>query len=158
MASKKDMKPKNKVVRKPEASKPSSRRNLSAGSSSSKKQSLIQDITNRYRVTAREARDIVTAVSTTARAFTGAGDPDKGTDFGVGVFKKGRRVGTVSRGDTKSLAVKNLAKQVGEVYTAATKGKSGTESGKLTSLKEKTGRTRQVILDTPTKRKQGSKK
>jgi hypothetical protein len=33
------------------------------------KKSLIQDITNRYRVTAREARDIVTAISTTARAF-----------------------------------------------------------------------------------------
>jgi hypothetical protein len=157
MASKKDMKPKNKVVRKPEASKPSSRRNLSAGSSSSKKQSLVQDITNRYRVTAREARDIVTAVSTTARAFTGAGNPDKGSDQTI-VRKKGSVVGRVTKGDTKSLAIKNLAKQVGEVYTAATKGKSGTESGKLTSIKEKTGRTRQVVLDTPTKRKQGSKK
>jgi hypothetical protein len=121
------------------------------------KKSLIADITNRYRVTAREARDIVTAISTTARAFTGAGDPDK-TDDRVGVFKKGSRVGTVTRGDAKSLTVKNLAKQVGEVYTAATKGKSGTKSAKVTSLKEKTGRTRRVVLDTPTKRKQGSKK
>jgi hypothetical protein len=121
------------------------------------KKSLIADITNRYRVTAREARDIVTAISTTARAFTGAGDPDK-TDDRVGVFKKGSRVGTVTRGDAKSLTVKNLAKQVGEVYTAATKGKSGTKSAKMTSLKEKTGRTRLVVLDTPTKRKQGSKK
>ena len=121
------------------------------------KKSIIQDITNRYRVTAREARDIVTAVSTTARAFIGAGDPDK-TDDRVGVFKKGSRVGTVTRGDAKSLTVKNLAKQVGEVYTAATKGKSGTKSAKMTSLKEKTGRTRLVVLDTPTKRKQGSKK
>jgi hypothetical protein len=99
------------------------------------KKSLIADITNRYRVTAREARDIVTAISTTARAFTGAGDPDK-TDDRVGVFKKGSRVGTVTKGDAKSLAVKNLAKQVGEVYTAATKGKSGTKSAKMTSLKE----------------------
>jgi hypothetical protein len=121
------------------------------------KKSLIQDITNRYRVTAREARDIVTAVSTTARAFTGAGDPDKGFDQTI-VRKKGSVVGRVTKGDTKSLAIKNLAKQVGEVYTAATKGKSGTESGKLTSIKEKTGRTRKVVLDTPTKRKQGSKK
>jgi hypothetical protein len=121
------------------------------------KKSLIQDITNRYRVTAREARDIVTAVSTTARAFTGAGDPDK-TGNVVGVRKKGSFVGRVTKGDAKSLAVKNLAKQAGEVYTAATKGKSGTQSAKMTSLKEKTGRTRMVVLDTPTKRKQGSKK
>ena len=121
------------------------------------KKSLIQDITNRYRVTAREARDIVTAVSTTARAFTGAGNPDK-TGDSVGVRKNGSFVGRVTKGDTKSLAVKNLAKQAGEVYTAATKGKSGTQSAKMTSLKEKTGRTRLVVLDTPTKRKQGSKK
>jgi hypothetical protein len=31
------------------------------------KKSVIQDITNRYRVTAREARDIVTAISTLGR-------------------------------------------------------------------------------------------
>ena len=121
------------------------------------KKSMIQDITNRYRVTAREARDIVTAVSTTARAFTGAGDPDKTGDV-VGVRKRGSFVGRVTKGDAKSLAVKNLAKQAGEVYTAATKGKSGTESAKMTSLKDKAGRTRRVVLDTPTKRKQGSKK
>jgi transposase-like protein len=54
-------------------------------------------------------------------------------------------VGRVTKGDAKSLAVKNLAKQVGEVYTAATKGKSGTKSAKMTSLKEKTGRTRSCI-------------
>jgi hypothetical protein len=123
------------------------------------KKSIIQDITNRYRVTAREARDIVTAVSTTARALTGAGDPDKTDDVVVyNKTKKGSLNGRVTKGDAKSLAVKNLAKQVGEVYTAATKGKSGTKSAKMTSLKEKTGRTRRIVLDTPTKRKQGSKK
>jgi hypothetical protein len=79
-------------------------------------------------------------------------------DFPVAVMKKGSRVGSVAPGDVKSLAAKNLAKQIGEVYTAATKGKSGTKSAKLTSLKEKTGRTRAVVLDTPTKRKQGGKK
>ena len=119
--------------------------------------SLIQDITNRYRVTAREARDIVTAVSTTARAFTGAGDPDKTGDV-VSARKRGSFVGRVSKDDAKSLTLKNLAKQTGEVYTAATKGKSGTESAKMTSLKDNAGRTRRVVLDTPTKRKQGSKK
>jgi hypothetical protein len=51
-------------------------------------------------------------------------------------MKKGSRVGSVTPGDVKSLAAKNLAKQVGEVYTAATKGKSGTQSAKLTSIKE----------------------
>ena len=121
------------------------------------KKSLIQDITNRYRVTAREARDIVTAVSTTARAFTGAGDPDKTGDV-VSARKRGSFVGRVSKDDAKSLTLKNLAKQAGEVYTAATKGKSGTESAKMTSLKDNAGRTRRVVLDTPTKRKQGSKK
>jgi transposase-like protein len=52
------------------------------------------------------------------------------------VYLKTSRVGTVTKGDAKSLAVKNLAKQVGEVYTAATKGKSGTKSAKMTSLKK----------------------
>ena len=37
-----------------------------AGSKATEK--IIKDITNRYRVTAREARDIVTAVSTAAKA------------------------------------------------------------------------------------------
>jgi hypothetical protein len=71
--------------------------------------------------------------------------------------KKGSRVGTVTKCE-QNLTVKNLAKQVGEVYTAATKGKSGTKSAKMTSLKEKTRSHSLVVLDTPTKRKQGSKK
>jgi hypothetical protein len=122
------------------------------------KPSTIAQVAKRFNITAREARDIATAVSTAARAVTGAGNPERGKDFPVAVMKKGSRVGSVTPGDVKSLAAKNLAKQVGEVYTAATKGKSGTQSAKLTSLKEKTGRTRAVVLETPTKRKQGSKK
>ena len=122
------------------------------------KPSTIQQVAKRFGITAREARDIATAVSTAARAVTGAGNPERGQDFPVAVMKKGSRVGSVTPGDVKSLAAKNLAKQVGEVYTAATKGKSGTQSAKLTSIKEKTGRTRAVVLDTPTKRKQGGKK
>lgn len=35
---------------------------------------LVQDVTNRYRVTAREARDIVTSVSTAAKAPKFAGN------------------------------------------------------------------------------------
>ena len=122
------------------------------------KPSTVQQVAKRFNITAREVRDIVTAVSTATRAVTGAGNPDRSADFPVAVMKKGSRVGSVTPGDVKSLAAKNLAKQVGEVYTAATKGKSGTQSAKLTSLKEKTGRTRAVVLETPTKRKQGSKK
>ena len=122
------------------------------------KPSTIAQVAKRFNITAREARDIATAVSTAARAVTGAGNPERNKDYPVPVMKKGSRVGSVTPGDVKSLAAKNLAKQVGEVYTAATKGKSGTQSAKLTSLKEKTGRTRAVVLETPTKRKQGSKK
>jgi Flp pilus assembly protein TadG len=122
------------------------------------KPSTVQQVAKRFGITAREVRDIATAVSTAARAVTGAGNPDTRKDFPVNVRKRDKVVGRVTPGDVKSLAAKNLAKQVGEVYTAATKGKSGTQSAKLTSIKEKTGRTRAVVLDTPTKRKQGSKK
>jgi hypothetical protein len=128
-----------------------------AAKKAASKPSTIAQVAKRFNITAREARDIATAVSTAARAVTNAGNPNN-KDFPFAVMKKGSRVGSVAPGDVKSLAAKNLAKQIGEVYTAATKGKSGTKSAKLTSLKEKTGRTRAVVLDTPTKRKQGGKK
>ena len=129
-----------------------------AAKKAASKPSTIAQVAKRFNITAREVRDIATAVSTAARAVTGAGRPDTRKDFPVNVRKKGNVVGRVTTGDVKSLAGKNLAKQIGEVYTAATKGKSGTKSAKLTSIKEKTGRTRAVVLDTPTKRKQGGKK
>ena len=129
-----------------------------AAKKAASKPSTIAQVAKRFNITAREARDIATAVSTAARAVTGAGRPDTRKDFPVNVRKKGNVVGRVTTGDVKSLAGKNLAKQIGEVYTAATKGKSGTKSAKLTSIKEKTGRTSAVVLDTPTKRKQGGKK
>jgi hypothetical protein len=120
------------------------------------KKSVIQDITNRYRVTAREARDIVTAVSTLGRSVV-----DKNVNrSGVSeVTKKGKNVGSrKSASETRALATRNLAKQVGEVYTAATKGKSGTQSGQIKSYKNKAGQSMSESFDTPTKRKQGSKK
>ena len=129
-----------------------------AAKKAASKPSTIAQVAKRFNITAREVRDIATAVSTAARAVTGAGRPDTRKDFPVNVRKKGNVVGRVTTGDVKSLAGKNLAKQIGEVYTAATKGKSGTKSAKLTSIKEKTGRTSAVVLDTPTKRKQGGKK
>jgi hypothetical protein len=63
--------------------------------------SIAQDITNRYRVTAREARDIVTAVGSV------------GASANRGVLKK---------------TASNLTKQVKEVGAAATKGAKGTSS------------------------------
>jgi hypothetical protein len=69
------------------------------------KENLIQDITNRFRVTAREARDIVTAVANVGKSAQ------------------------VGRGSnmTKN-ALGNLAKQVGETGRAAATGRKGTES------------------------------
>jgi hypothetical protein len=65
------------------------------------KENLIQDITNRFRVTAREARDIVTAVSTAVSS---------------------RNVG----GGGNKFAVKDIKTQIKEVGTAALTGKKGT--------------------------------
>jgi hypothetical protein len=80
------------------------------------KESLIQDITNRFRVTAREARDIVTAVGTAAQAATSSNNPQ-----------------------SKGPANKNVVKQIKETAMAAATGKKGTTSdsvpvsGKMTS-------------------------
>ena len=125
----------------------------------SNKQSIVDDITKRFRVTAREARDIVTAVSTAARTVT----DKKVRDIGpVRVEKRGKRVagsGEAPFGsELRAKAARNVAKQVGEVYTAATKGKSGTKSAQIKSIKDKAGNTRNVAYSLETKRKQGSKK
>ena len=120
------------------------------------KKSLIADITNRYRVTAREARDIVTAVSTVARTVTDKNINRTGVQS---VTKRGKEVNPrISASETRAASVRNLAKQVGEVYTAATKGKSGTKSGQIKSYKNKAGQSMSESYETPTKRKQGSKK
>jgi hypothetical protein len=121
------------------------------------KQGIIDDITKRFRVTAREARDIVTAVSTLGRTVTDSNVRGRGLD----ITKRGKKVGSTFDGsETKSKAARNLAKQVGEVYTAATKGKSGTKSAQIKSVKSKSGSGMTIREDyaTETKRKQGSKK
>jgi len=121
------------------------------------KQGIIDDITKRFRVTAREARDIVTAVSTLGRTVTDSNVRGRGLD----ITKRGKKVGSTFDGsETKSKAARNLAKQVGEVYTAATKGKSGTKSAQIKSVKAKSGSGMTIREDyaTETKRKQGSKK
>lgn len=121
------------------------------------KQGIIDDITKRFRVTAREARDIVTAVSTLGRTVTDSNV--RGRDLEI--TKKGKVVGrTYSGSETRAKAGRNLAKQVGEVYTAATKGKSGTKSAQIKSIKPKSGsgQTYDEKYATETKRKQGGKK
>jgi hypothetical protein len=117
----------------------------------------LKVIADRFNVTAREARDIVTAVSTLGRTFV---DPNvKGR--GLDITKRGKKVGkTFDGSETKSKAARNLAKQVGEVYTAATKGKSGTKSAKIKSVKSRSGSGLSIgeKYATETKRKQGGKK
>ena len=120
------------------------------------KDSLIQNITNRYRVTAREARDIVTAVSTAARTVV---DPNVRQAGVSGVMKKGMNVGgRVTPSEVKAKAGRNIAKQIGEVYTAATKGKSGTKSAEIKSVKNRAGDTVAEKYALETKRKKGSSK
>lgn len=123
--------------------------------------SIIQDIANRYRVTAREARDIVTAVSTAARTVTDSNVSGR-AGGGGGTARTTRNDkavgGRETVGLTRGRAAKNIAKQVGEVYTAATKGKSGTKSAQIKSVKNRSGMTVAENYALETKRKQGSKK
>jgi rubrerythrin len=70
------------------------------------KPSTIQQIATRFNITAREARDIATAVGSAAQAIR------KSPQEGMPVKK----------------IVKNVAKQVKETGTAAAKGKKGTSA------------------------------
>ena len=121
-----------------------------------KKMNPLEKVAKRFGVTAREARDIATAVSTLGRTVVDSNVRGRGLD----VTKRGKTVGkTYSGSDTRAKAARNLAKQVGEVYTAATKGKSGTKSAKIKSIKQpKSGFTFDEEYATETKRKQGGKK
>jgi len=77
---------------------------------------VVQDITNRFRVTAREARDIVTAVSSAA-----------GLALDKNAYSS-EREGTTKAGEVGK-AVKNIGKQIKETATAAKTGKKGTTGG-----------------------------
>ena len=125
-----------------------------------KKMSPLDKVAKRFNVTVREARDIATAVSTLGRASTNKDitKPSSASSRYLSVTKRGSNVGTIGKGEVKSKAGRNLAKQIGEVYTAATKGKSGTKSAQLKSRKDKTGRTYKIDYALETKRKQGGKK
>jgi hypothetical protein len=125
------------------------------------KPSTVQQVAKRFGITAREVRDIATAVSTAARTVTDSNVSGRAGGGGgvASVTKKGKQVGPRElAGEVRGRAVRNIAKQVGEVYTAATKGKSGTQSAEIKSVKSKSGKTVAERYALETKRKQGSKK
>jgi hypothetical protein len=121
-----------------------------------KKMNPLEKVAKRFGVTVREARDIATAVSTLGRSVVDKNVTTKNMD----VMKRGKYVDYVfDKKELRSRAGRNLAKQVGEVYTAATKGKSGTKSAKIKSVKTpKSGYVEKTRYVTETKRKQGRKK
>jgi hypothetical protein len=120
------------------------------------KPSTIAQVAKRFNITAREVRDIATAVSTAARTVV---DPNVRQAGVSGVMKKGMNVGgRVTPSEVKAKAGRNIAKQIGEVYTAATKGKSGTKSAKIKSVKNRAGDTIAEKYKLETKRKKGSSK
>jgi len=81
-----------------------------------KNMSAIDKVAKRYKITAREARDIAKAVS---NATVLAKTTTKGDYATV--------KGSVGK------ATRNIAKQVGETARAAATGKKGTRAGKITT-------------------------
>ena len=96
------------------------------------KKSLIQDITNRYRVTAREARDIVTAVGTLGRTVVDKNIIPGGANYTL-AGKSDSTGASVSKRSQIEAAGRNLVKQTRETVSAASKGKKGTTSAKVTT-------------------------
>ena len=109
------------------------------------KPSTVQQVAKRFGITAREARDIATAVTTLGKAVVTPGS-------NYGSLRKNKAATIVkTAGD--------IAKQAGETYTAATKGKSGTSAIKLkTYTRGASGMPSDVEYNVGKKRKQGSKK
>ena len=105
------------------------------------KKSLIQDITNRYRVTAREARDIVTAVGTLGRTVVDRNIVPGGSSNSLA--GKNMDSGEKSKKAKIEAATRNLVKQTREVTTAAVSGKKGTSSAKVeTDFRDRYGNPR----------------
>jgi hypothetical protein len=120
------------------------------------KPSTIAQVAKRFNITAREVRDIATALSTAARTVVDPNVREKGVST---VTKRGVNVGSrMTSSEVKAKAGRNIAKQIGEVYTAATKGKSGTKSAQVKSVKNRAGDTVAEKYALETKRKQGGKK
>jgi hypothetical protein len=113
MASKAAAKPQ---LKKSGAAKPAYKAGAKPAGRSKAGADVVQDITNRFRVTAREARDIVTAVSSAA-----------GLALDKNAYSS-EREGTTKAGEVGK-AVKNIGKQIKETATAAKTGKKGTTGG-----------------------------
>jgi len=117
------------------------------------KKSLIQDITNRYRVTSREARDIVTAVGTLGRTIV---DKNVVPDYTKKNANAGKAISTGgggSRSQISEAAGRNLVKQVRETASAALKGKKGTVSAKIkTDTRDSMGNPRGGMYQSAKKR------
>ena len=116
------------------------------------KKSLIQDITNRYRVTAREARDIVTAVGTLGRTIV---DKNVAPDYTKRNSNAGKAALTAGepRKSVTEAAGRNLVKQVRETASSAVKGKKGTTSAKVeTDFRDQFGNPRGGMYQSAKKR------
>jgi hypothetical protein len=88
--------------------------------------SLIQDITNRYTVTAREARDIVTSVGTFLKTVQNV-KPSQGG--GAPTSKSMRAI---------NAAGSDIVKQIKETGSAAVSGKTGTTAAQSKVKREVT--------------------
>jgi hypothetical protein len=86
---------------------------MAAPKKASRIENLVQDVTNRYRVTAREARDIVTSVANAAS---------------VGYSNMGPKT---NAGPQTGKMLKDIGKQVKETAVAAATGKKGTTALKV---------------------------
>ena len=105
------------------------------------KKSMIQEITNRYRVTAREARDIVTAVGTLGRTVVDRNIVPGGSKNSLA--GKNMDSGDQSKKDKIEAATRNLVKQTRETASAAASGKRGTSSAKVeTDFRDRYGNPR----------------
>ena len=110
-----------------------------------KKASGIAAVAKRFNITAREARDIATAVTTLGKAVVTPGSSYGNT--------------TKNKKATIIKAVGDVAKQAGETATAARTGKSGKSALQLkTMLRNASGLPYDVEYFEGKKRKQGSKK
>jgi hypothetical protein len=106
-------------------------RNKPTTKPAAKNMSALDKVAKRFNITAREARDIATAVTTLGKA----------------VVTPSSRYGsrTKNKGATIVKTVGDVAKQVGETYTAATKGKKGTTAIQLrTRMRSASGLPRDV--------------
>jgi hypothetical protein len=153
MANKKNISKRNEKMRKLPKSNPTVKKNMASSSSSSKKQSLVQDITNRYRVTAREARDIVTAVGTLGRTVV---DSNIAPDYKskTGLAGSATNTNKQSRRAITEAATRNLVKQVRETAGSAIKGKKGSTSASVeTDFRDQFGNPRGGMYKAAKKRK-----